>query len=206
MLKLFEKLLGRDASARLEVESETEADIDESLSDTQILKEYFSISKQARQALRQFTLLVSQHLGPEESKRLASRVMSFLHPGLDCSDALANGLGDEDEVELQAGKHVRIHFRYCTTIDKLECQANELLRAMGVAASWQANRDEVSSAAQALLTFFTWVRQHGLNVLYLRMNDSAFLVKDQDLSRALELASEAGLEVQDEDGFARDNA
>ena len=90
MLKLLTKLLGRDLTAP----PETTGEDDGSLSDTQILKEYFSVSKQTKQALRHFVTLITAHLGVEESRRLTKSVLSHLGPGVTTSEAIENGILD----------------------------------------------------------------------------------------------------------------
>jgi len=209
MFKLFRKLLGRDSTtgpvAKVEVEVEVEVEVDETLSDIQILQEYFSPPKKARQALRQFMLLISQRLGVHESKRLTNRVMACLQPGKTTDEALVHGLVDERGQ--QHGQWVLIHLD-CRATEEVEWQANEVLRTHGVTVSWHLGEIEGMTPPQALGAFSIWVRQYGLSLLHLQTGDTdwcAFLVEESNSLQVLQLAEQAGLKVQREEEFLADH-
>ncbi|MDN4055104.1 hypothetical protein QPK32_18690 [Massilia sp. YIM B02763] len=200
MFTFLKKLLEKDIRR-----PDVHVEADESLSDTQILQEHFSVSRKSRRALKQFVLLISQHLGADESQRLASRVMSCLQPGEMAGDALLNGLVGERGQQL--GKWLLIHLDYRAS-EEIEWRANEALRSHCQPAPWHSSGTEEATAADILLSFSIWVRQHGMELLHIRTGGSDWsplLAKHADLPRILALAEEAGLTIQREDEFLRDN-
>lgn len=200
MLKLLRSLLsGRSQPST----TSTQTEPDQSLSDTEILKEHFSPSKEARQALKRFTQLISRHLGSEESKRLTNRVMACLQPGDTVEEALVNGLVDERGQ--QHGKWMLLSVDWRAS-DEVEWQANELLQAFDITVPWHFGEAKGRTVPEAMLAFSSWVGQYGLSLLHLGGDTyAAFLVRHADLPAAIELASQAGLSVQDEADYARDN-
>jgi hypothetical protein len=195
---LLKKLFGQQAPAL----PAATAEADENLSDKQILKEYFSPSKEARQALKRLTALITRHLGSEESKRLANRVMACLQPGEAVEEALVNGLVEDD------GPHgnpvvLSVDWR---AADEVAWQANALLQAFGVTAPWELAVAEPATVPRALLALSAWAGQHGLSLLHIGGDGyAAFLVRNADLPAVLDLAAQAGLTLHDEAAFAREN-
>jgi len=170
---------------------------DENLSDTQILKEYFSPSKEARQALKRLTALITRQLGSDESKRLTNRVMACLQPGDAVEEALVNGLIEDGRMLLS------VDWR---AADEVAWQANALLRAFGVTAPWELAVAEAATVPRALLALSAWAGQHGLSLLHIGGDGyAAFLVRNADLPAVLDLAAQAGLTLHDEAAFAREN-
>jgi hypothetical protein len=199
MLKRLKKLFERDATTRPMPE------VIETLSDTQILEEYFSPTQAAKEALKTFALLISSYLGTAESERLTDRVMSCLQPGKSTDEALLEGLVDEHGQ--QHGKWLLINTDFRAT-DEIEWQANEVLQAHGVAESWHLDGTDEMTPLQALGAFSTWVRPYGMELLHLEAGDTdwcAFLVKASDARQVLQLAEKAGLKVQYSEDFLADN-
>lgn len=200
MFKLLRTFFGRTSQPPA---PSIQPDPEQELSDTEILQEYFSPPKEVRQALKRFTQLISRHLGSEESKRLTNRVMACLQPGETIEDALISGLVGENGQ--QDGKWIMLSADW-REVDELEWQANRLLQAFGITTPWQLEEAERTTLPHALLALSAWVRQHGLSLMHVRADSyAAFLVDDKDLPAVIELASQAGLTVQDGDEFAREN-
>ena len=200
MFTLLKKLFGQQVPA-LPVAT-AEADPDEHLSDTQILKEYFSPSKEARQALKRFTELITRHLGSDESNRLTNRVMACLRPGEAVEEALVNGLVEDDGPH---GKPVLLSVDG-RAADEVEWQANALLQAFGVTETWELALAEPATVPRALLALSARAGQDGLTLLHIGGDGyAALLVRDADLLAVMELAAQAGLTLHDEAAFARDN-
>jgi len=195
LFTLLKKLFGQQAPAL--PAATAEAIPDDNLSDTQILKEYFSPSKEARQALKRLAALITLHLASDESKRLTNRVMACLQPGDSVEDALVNGLVEDDRVLLS------VDWR---AADEVAWQANALLRAFGVTEPWELALAEPATVPRALLALSAWAGRHGLSLLHIGGDGyAAFLVKDADLPVVMDLAAQAGLTLHDEAAFARDN-
>lgn len=200
MFKLLKKLFEQDATAQPLSEA------DETLSDAQILEEYFSPSGAAKEALRTFASLMTHHLGHPESDRLTDRVMSCLHPGQTTEEALLDGL--VDECGQQHGKWVLIHVDFRDT-GEIEWQANELLQAHDVAGSWHLGDTDEMTPPQALNKLATWVKRYGLELLHLEAGDTdwcAFLVKASDTRQVFQLAEKAGMKVRYSDDVLAENS
>lgn len=201
MLKLLNKLLGRDLTAPPEPTGED----DGSLSDTQILKEYFSVSKQTKQALRHFVTLITAQLGVEESRRLTKSVLSHLGPGVTTSEAIENGILDEGQ---RRGKWVLIQVDWKAT-EEVEWQATELLTVAGLTEIWHPKDGAKVPVPRALLEFSSWVKQRGFRLLHLDLGHDAYYAllvlpdKSEEIVRA---ADEAGLKVQESDEFEVEHA
>lgn len=202
MFKLLRKLLGRNLAAQAEPAPE----IDENLSDAQILREYFSVPKQVKAALKHFITLISEDLGEQESRRLTRVVLSNLQPGDTANEAITNGmLGEKGQ---RRGKWFLIQLDWKATED-LEWQANEVLMTAGIAESWQLQSASGKSVPMALLEFSSWVRHRGFQLLHLDLGHDAyyaFLVNDTKVEEVLRAAKEAALKVQDSSEFGRENA
>ncbi|MCA1326293.1 hypothetical protein [Herbaspirillum sp. alder98] len=200
MLKLLSKLLGRDLTAPPAPTVEEE----ETLSDAQILKEYFSVSKQNKQALRRFVSLITVQLGVKESQRLTTSVISHLEPGSTASEAIENGILDDGQ---RRGKWVLLQVDWKAT-EEVEWQANELLAAAGIADTWHMESSTKATVPHALLEFSSWVKPRGLRLLHLDLGDDAYyalLALADQLEEIVQAAEDAGLKIQESDDFEREH-
>lgn len=201
MLKLLSKLLGRDLTAPREPTIEE----DESVSDAQIREEFFSVSKEVKQALKRFIALITVQLGAVESQRLIAAVMSNLEPGDTPSEAIQNGLLDDGQ---RRGKWLLIQVDWNAT-EEVEWQANELLTVAGITETWHLQGETEMTVLRALMQFSAWVKPRGFSLLHLDLGHDAyyaFLVlaeKSEEIRRA---AEEAGLKVQESDAFEGEHA
>ncbi|WP_219114467.1 hypothetical protein [Janthinobacterium sp. UMAB-56] len=131
---------------------------DENLSDAQILKEYFSASTQAKQALRRFLTLITAQLGTEESQRLTKLVISHLGRGDTTSEAIESGILDDEGQ--RRGKWVLLQVDWKAT-EEVEWQANELLTVAGINETWHLQGGTRTTVPRALLEFSSWVKPRG---------------------------------------------
>ncbi|MCW5300528.1 hypothetical protein DXT88_20365 [Herbaspirillum lusitanum] len=200
MLKLLSKLLGRDLTAPRVPTVEEE----ETLSDAQILKEYFSVSKQNKKALRRFVRLITVQLGVEEGQRLTTSVISHLGPGNTASEAIENGILDDGQ---RRGKWVLMQVDWKAT-EEVEWQANELLTVAGITETWHMESETKATVPHALVEFSSWVKPRGLRLLHLDLGDDAYyalLVSADHLEEIVQAAEEAGLKIQESDDFEREH-
>src|SRR5450830_1557349 len=196
MLKLLSKLLGRDLTAPAVPTVEEE----ETLSDAQILKEYFSVSKQNKQALRRFVRLITVQLGVEEGQRLTTSVISHLGPGNTASEAIENGILDDGQ---RRGKWVLMQVDWKAT-EEVEWQANELLTVAGINETWHLQGGTHTTVPKALLEFSSWVKPRGGRLLHLDLGNDAYyalLMSEEKSAEIVQTAKEAGLKVKESDEF-----
>lgn len=201
MLKLLSKLLGRKLTTPPELTVEKE----ENLSDEQILKEYFPVSKQAKEALRRFITLITAQLEIEESLRLTKSVLSHLEPGVTASEAIESGILDDGQ---RRGMWVLIQVDWKAT-EEVEWQANELLTVAGLKEIWHLQGGARVPVPQALLEFSSWVKQRGFRLLHLDLGHDAYyalLVLKGTSEETVRAADEAGLKVQESDEFEAEHA
>ncbi|WP_156794641.1 DUF6630 family protein [Herbaspirillum seropedicae] len=200
MFKLLSKLWGRDLTSPRGPTVEEE----EILSDAQIFKEDFSVSKQNKQALGRFVRLITAQLGGEESQRLATSVMSHLGPGDTASDAIQNGILDDDGQ--RRGQWVVLQVDWKAT-EEVEWQANELLTTAGITETWNMESGTNATVPHALVEFSSWVKPRGLRLLHLDFGDDAYyalLVLADQLEEIIQAAENAGLNIQGSDDFERE--
>jgi hypothetical protein len=197
MLKLLSKLLGRDLTAPPQPSVEE----DEHLSDAQILNEYFSVSTQAKQALKHFLTLVTAQLGATESQRLIKLVISHLGRGDTTSEAVESGiLADEGQ---RLGKWVLLQVDWKAT-EEVEWQANELLAVAGITETWHPQGGTNTTVPRALLEFSSWVKPRGFRLLHLDLGNDAYyalLMSEEKSAKIVQIAKEADLKVQESDEF-----
>lgn len=197
MLKLLSKLLGRDLTAPPEPPVEE----DENLSDAQILKEYFSASTQAKQALRRFLTLITAQLGTEESQRLTKLVISHLGRGGTTSEAIESGILDDEGQ--RRGRWVLLQVDWKAT-EEVEWQANELLTVAGINETWHLQDGTHTTVPRALLEFSSWVKPRGGRLLHLDLGNDAYyalLMSEEKSAEIVQIAKEAGLKVKESDEF-----
>jgi hypothetical protein len=178
---------------------------DESLSDAQILKEYFSVSRQAKQALRRFVTLITAQLGVEESQRLTKSVISHVRPGDTTSEAIENGILVDGQ---RRGKWVLLQVDWEAT-EEVEWQANELLIVAGITETWHPQGGTNVTVPRALLQFSSWVKPRGFCLLHLDLGHDAcyaLLVLAEKLEEIRRAAEDAGLKVQKSDEFEGEHA
>ncbi|MGJ9420700.1 hypothetical protein ACHAC9_23555 [Massilia sp. CMS3.1] len=184
---------------------ESAVEVDESLSDAQIFKEYFSVSKKTKQALRRFVKLITAQLGVEESQRLTKSVLSHLGPGDAASEAIENGILDDGQ---RRGKWVLMQVDWKAT-EEVEWQANELLIVAGITEIWHLQGGVKLTVPRALLEFSSWVEHRGFRLLHLDLGHDAYyalLVSMDKLEEILRAAAEAGLKVQGSEDFQLEHA
>jgi hypothetical protein len=208
MRKLIARLFGRNGPKPAPppddpLERETGPEVDDRLSDAQILAEYFSVPKAAKQALRDFVLHAGQHLGAKESARLARRVVHCIEPGGSSAAALIDGLvGDCGQ---RRGQWLLLHVDW-KAAEEVPWQADELAAALGVAARWPG-RDACAggtSVAALLYAFGAWLNEHGHALLHVDTEGDSYAALAMPLHgqpRALELANEAQVKAYGNEEF-----
>lgn len=202
MLKLFSKLFRRDPPAVSEPTAQTR----EVFSDAQLLRAHFAVTKEAEEALRRFSTLITVQLGSEESQRLTSRVVSRLRLGDTPDDAITSGFLDDEGQ--RPGKWLLIQVDWKAT-EEVEWQANELLAVAGVTETWQWQGRTNATVAEALLAFSAWVAQRQFHLLHLDLGHDAYyalLVPADKSEEVLRAAEEAGLKLQGAREFEAENA
>ena len=178
----------------------TEPDVEEGLSDAQILREYFSVSKAAKQSLRAFVQLVSLHLGQTESKRLVSAVTRQLQPGTSAVEALAEGIIGESGQ--RRGKWLMIQVDGRAT-DEVSWQAEEVSKAFALREFWGGSPSV--SVPGVLVSFGAWLRVRQLELLHIDSEGDSYYavaVPIDAREEALRLSSAAGLKVATNDEFS----
>lgn len=200
MFKLLNRLLGRSTPTRPAPPAAADR-----VSDDQLLRSHFSVSKEAELALERFGTLVTAQLGAEESRRLTNLLVAQLQRGDTPEDAVNNSLlGDDGQ---QPGKWVMLTVDWKAT-EEVEWQANELLATAGVAETWHLQDEENKIVAQALLEFSAWVEPRGLQLLHLDLLHDAYyalLVRAELADEARQAAKQAGLKLQSCDEFRAEN-
>jgi N-acyl-D-aspartate/D-glutamate deacylase len=202
MFKFLGRVLGLKSPDPL-VPVDEKGDI---LSDAQLLRAHFSVSEQAEEAFSRFVILITEHLGTEESQRLTSLAVSRLRSGDSPHDAIVGSiLADEGQ---RRGKWLLLQVDW-KAADEVEWQANELLAVAGVAKAWHVQGADSMTVPKVLLAFSSWVRQRGRHLLHLDLEDDAYcalLVPSGKSDEIISAAEEIGLKLQGADQFAGDNA
>ena len=196
MFKFLAKLF-RAASSTPDA---TEPDVEEALSDAQLLREYFSVSKSAKQSLRAFVQLVSLHLGQTESKRLVSAVTRQLRPGTSAVEALAEGIIGESGQ--RRGKWLMIQIDGRAT-DEVPWQAEEISKAFALREFWGGSPSV--SVPEALVSFGVWLRVRQVELLHIDSEGDSYyavVVPIDARAEALRLSSAAGLKVATNEEFS----
>lgn len=200
MFKLLNKLLGRTVPTQPVPPAAADR-----VTDDQLLRSHFSVTREAELALERFGILVTAQLCAQESRRLTDLLVARLRAGDTPEDAVNNSLLDDDGQ--QRGKWVMLTVDWKAT-EEVAWQANELLAVAGVAETWHLQDEENKIVPQALLEFSTWVAPRGLHLLHLDLLHDAYyaLLVRADLSDEVrEAARQAGLKLQSADEFRAEN-
>lgn len=204
--KLFTRLFGRAAAqpgltdpAGMPFADSADTEFDPILPD-----------EEQTEALRQFMLAITAHLGVEESERLSEEVIRhFLDPGLsghdpvpDADTAVSEGVFGEDGQSADKPLMIGIDHR---AADEIAWQANTLLATHGVEETWHwhATEDE-TSAMHAFSDLAGWLASRNLALLHLDLGGDAyhaFFAKPDKVMFILRRANDAQLNVFTHEAF-----
>ncbi len=194
MLKHFKRLFSRPATT-------AQADV-EPLSDEAILREYFSPSANAIDALAEFARFVATPLGNTEANRLVAWVRTGGQPGDDIADLLVWAIARDPGEDAAWTLAIWVDWK---ASDEIEWQANALLDTLGIAARWEWTRDPSEHTVPiGLLDFGNWLRPHGYHLMHVETGGDdyfAFPIRAALLDEALAHAACAGLKVEQDDAF-----
>lgn len=193
MLKRFKNLFGRPAPTPTS---------EDPLRDDDILRDDFSPSADAIDALADFVRLVAAPCGQAEADQLAASVRTGDLPGDDIAGLLtwsiARNLGDGAPWTLA----IWVDWK---AWDEIEWQTEKLLDTLGIRARWEWARAEAErTVAEGLLDFGAWLRPHGYELLHVDTGGDdyfAFPIRADLLQTGLAHAERAGLRVEQADDF-----
>lgn len=204
MIATMFKTLAKLFRPHLETPATPAPEVDEHLSDAQILREYFSVSQSAKQALRAFTLLISCHLGAAESKRLANQVMRSMQPGCSTVEALVEGL--RGAAEQSDGQCLMIQLDW-KAAEEIDWQAAAVAGTLNITDKWgaPASSPGCHPAHQALVQFGEWLDAHDYELLHIDTESDSYAavaVPRSSRAEAIRLAALAGLKPCTNSEFA----
>lgn len=154
-----------------------------------------SVPPLVQEALREFVELAAEPLGAAEARRLASSVAASLAAGSTASEALWDGLVDDDGQ--QRGKWLLIQLDW-KDVDEIGWQAEEIADAYGLPDSWRPERD-FRYVPEAMASLARWFAARGYALLDIDTGGDAYacLAAPQgNVEELLELAREATLVVK----------
>jgi hypothetical protein len=152
-------------------------------------------------ALRQFMLAVSAHLGVEESRRIAQTVADYFAD----PDLLELGAEPDREVAVMEGHDSCFLSLDWKQWDYLEPAANAELTQHGLTDKWHwtPNPDR-ASVPLGLHVLATWAAERGLALMHIRLVEEsydAFFVEADRVQSVLDLAHAAQLDVSTHEAF-----
>lgn len=177
-------------------------EVEERLTDTQILKEYFSTPRKTKDALRQFILLIAEPLGEKESRRLARVTLSSLYPGSTPSDRVSEGLLGESGQKRGQWLIIQMDWK---AHEELAWQVEELRHTFNLQETWQWPDQTERTVRNGLQDFAAWVATRGYRLLDLDLGHDAyyaFMVETPKVAEVLAAGHDADLQIRELGGLA----
>lgn len=172
----------------------------------QVAKEQ-STHAAAKDALQRFMRMMTAHLDPRESRRLADAVATGFDAFEDAAQAFEEGvLGEEGQ---KHGQWLVIQVDW-KAHEEIEWQVAELASSFGIPERWSWTTPlEARTVPDGLCAVAGWAAPLEYAVIHLDLGHDAYyalMVKREDAEEAYQAATAAGLDVLDTADFARANA
>ncbi|VWB21521.1 hypothetical protein BPS26883_00870 [Burkholderia pseudomultivorans] len=195
MVRLFRRWFGN--SKAVDANNPPEP-AEPSISDAEMLRDYFSPSPQALSALADLVEIIVKPLDAAARERLVAYV-HHAEPGEDASSildwVLTRDVSTTPEVIDTSDWCLCISVDWRASYD-IEWQANQMLDTLGVAERWTWRADGDVPAGLSVLG--RWLHDKGYVLLHLDTGSdeyTAFAVRHEDLDRVLALAKAAGADI-----------
>lgn len=176
---------------------------DPNLTDAQILREYFSVKPEMKRSLRSLLYIACKNVGEKESRRITASVIRELTPGTSAAEALNASLSNEDGQRKGSWVAISIDWK---AVEEINWQANEILHSLDISEQWTHPEPRGADAVEKYLyAFGVWLAARGYQLLHIDPECDAyiaFVVHENLLQEALELASAAGIKAKSNQSFS----